>query len=129
MVGNAFVLSQENKEYECKFLNVTLKILQGVTKTRGKKKLKKPRNTLKILQGVTKTRGKKKLKKPRKDVYDYRVQHDHQPYLACVSAFVRKPLARRSDSSISFCFISKYKEPIWCFLLCSFEGLPFVETG
>ena len=36
----------------------------------------------------------------------------HHPYLACVSAFVRKPFERRSASSVSFCLISKYKEPI-----------------
>lgn len=58
-----------------------------------------------------------------------KLSRDHHPYLACVSAFVRKPFERRSWSSISFCFISKYREPIWCFLLCSFVGFPLVETG
>jgi hypothetical protein len=37
---------------------------------------------------------------------------NHHPYFACVSALVSMPFARRSASFISFCFISKYNEPI-----------------
>lgn len=53
----------------------------------------------------------------------------HQPYFPWVWAFVSIPLARRSCSSISFCFMSKYKVLIWCFLLSSLEGFPLLETG
>lgn len=53
----------------------------------------------------------------------------YQPYFACVSALVRKPLERLSASSISFCFMSYKSDPIWCFLLCNFVGFSFVEVA
>jgi len=53
--------------------------------------------------------------------------HAHQPYFAWVSAFVRMPFERLSASSISFDFMSKYREPIWCFLLCNLDGFPFAD--